>query len=342
MDDKASMLAILESVEHLLGEGFRPKRTLYLAFGHDEEVGGTRGAAKIAALLRSRDISLDFVLDEGLNVFNGIIPGIAAPVALVGVAEKGYLSLRLTTQATSGHSSIPPPDTAIGIVSRALQRLHANPFPTRLSGAARQMLDFLGPEMSWTNRLALANLWLFDPLVRRQLSQSPLTNAAIRTTLAPTVFHAGNTENVLPAQASAVINLRLLPGDSISSATEHVRRAIDDPRVAISPLEIQVEASPVSDAHSTASELLQRTIRQTLPDTLVAPGLLVAATDSRHYAALTANVFRFLPITLGPDDAKRYHGIDERISFDDYERCVRFYTQLIRNAQTAATSRTNS
>ena len=339
MDDKASMLAILEAVEHLLRQGFRPKRSVYLAFGHDEEVGGSRGAARIAELLRSRGVSLDFVLDEGLNVLNGIIPGIAAPVALVGVAEKGYLSLRLTAQAASGHSSIPPPDTAIGIVSRALQLLNANPFPTRLSGAARQMLAFLGPEMSWTNRLALANLWLFDPLVRKQLAQSPLTNAAIRTTLAPTVFHAGNAENVLPAKASAVVNLRLLPGDSISAATEHVRRAIDDPRVTVTALEVKVEASPVSDPNSRAFELVQRTIRQTIPGALVAPGLLVAATDSRHYAGLTKNVLRFLPITLGAGDAKRYHGIDERISFDDYERCVRFYTQLIRNAQSPPTSR---
>jgi carboxypeptidase PM20D1 len=342
MDDKASMLAILEAVEHLLREGFRPKRTVYLAFGHDEEVGGSRGAAQIAALLRSRGTSLEFILDEGLNVLNGIVPGIAAPVALVGIAEKGYLSLRLTAQAAGGHSSVPPPDTAIAIVSRALQRLDANPFPTRLSGAAQQMLDFLGPEMSWTNRLALANLWLFDPLVRKQLAQSPLTNAAIRTTVAPTLFHAGNAENVLPAQASAVVNLRLLPGDSISGATEHVRRTINDPRVAIAPLQVQVEASAVSDVAGTAFELVQRTVRQTVPAALVAPGLLVAATDSRHYAALTPNVFRFLPITLGADDAKRYHGVDERISFEDYERSMRFYTQLIRNAQPATTSRTNS
>jgi carboxypeptidase PM20D1 len=333
MDDKASMLAILESVEHLLREGFRSKRTVYLAFGHDEEVGGGRGAAKIAELLRSRGVSLEFVLDEGLNVLNGIVPGIAAPVALIGIAEKGYVSLRLTAQAPGGHSSIPPPETAIGIVTRALQRLEANPFPARLSGAARQMLDFLGPEMSWTNRLALANLWLFEPLVQKQLAQSPLTNAAIRTTLAPTLFHAGNAENVLPAQASAVVNLRILPGDSIGGATEYVRRAIDDARVVVTSLEVQVEASAVSDLGSAGFELVQRTIRQTIPGALVAPGLLVAATDSRHYAGLTANVFRFLPITLGPDDAKRYHGIDERISFDDYERCVRFYAQLIRNAQ---------
>ena len=333
MDDKASALGILEAVELLLGEGFQPKRTLYVAFGHDEEAGGQQGAKKIGELLRSRGVALELVVDEGLNIFDGMIPGITLPVALVGVAEKGYLSLRLTVQGRSGHSSVPPAETAIGILSRAIGRLQETPFPARVDGATREMLDFLGPEMSWSNRLALANLWLFEPLVRRQLARSPLTNAAIRTTVAPTIFQAGVAENVLPGDASAVVNLRLFTGDSIASAIARVGRIVDDARVDITALPVQVEPSAASNAGSAAFRVIQRTIRQTAPSVLVAPGLLVAATDSRHYAALTPNIFRFLPITIRPEDTKRYHGIDERISFEDYERCVRFYAQLIRNAQ---------
>ena len=333
MDDKASVLGMLEAVERLLGENFRPKRTVYFAFGHDEEVGGQQGSKRIAELLRSRGVALDFVLDEGLNIFDRLIPGIPAPVALVGIAEKGYLSLRLTAQTPPGHSSIPPAQTAIGILSQAIRRIQEEPFPSRLAGATRRMLEYLGPEMSWTNRLALANLWLFDPLVRRQLAQSPLTNAAIRTTIAPTMFHAGVAENVLPAEASAVINLRLLPGDSVAGMADRIRRKVNDPRITVAPLSTQVEPSAVSDPDGAQFRIIERSIRQTVPRAVVAPGLLVAATDSRHYAPLTPNIFRFLPITLGPDDAKRYHGVDERISFEDYERCVRFYAQLIRNAQ---------
>ena len=333
MDDKASLMAILDAVEHLLGNGFTPNRTVYLAFGHDEEIGGHNGAAKIAKLLHSRDVELEFVLDEGMNILDGILPGLAAPVALVGIAEKGYLSLRLTVETPGGHSSIPPGDTAIGIISRALHRLETTPFPSRLAGATRRMFEYLGPELSWTNRLALANLWLFDPLVRKQLARSPLTNAAIRTTLAPTIFSAGLSENVLPASAAAVVNLRLLPGDTIASAIDHVRAVIDEPSVKITPLPVQAEASPISDIEGPSFHLIQRTIRQTAPAVLVAPALLVAATDSRHYQILTPNVYRFLPITLGPADTKRYHGIDERISQRDYEGLVRFYAQLVRNSQ---------
>ncbi len=333
MDDKGSVLAILEAVENLLAEGFQLRRTVYLAFGHDEEVGGNNGAGKIAALLRSRGVQLEFVLDEGLNILSGVIPGVTAPVALIGIAEKGYLSIRLTVEGAGGHSSIPPVDTAIGVMSRALYKLGATPFSSHLDGSTRRMLEFIGPEMAWSKRLAVANLWLFDPLVRRQLAASPLTNAAIRTTLAPTNFNAGLQENVLPTRAAAVINLRILPGETIADAIDHVRKTIDDPKVQLTSLPVRMEASSISDIEAPSFTLLHQTIRQIAPETIVAPSLLVAATDSRHYSGLTKNIYRFLPITLGPEDAKRYHGIDERISIKDYERCVRFYLQLIRNSR---------
>jgi len=333
MDDKGSVIAILEAAENLLTSGFEPQRTIYLAFGHDEEVGGNNGAANIAAALRSRGVELEFVLDEGLNILSGIISGLSSPVALIGIAEKGYLTLRLTIETPGGHSSMPPADTAIGVMSRALHKLSASPFSSRLDGPTRRMLEFIGPEMAWSKRLVLANLWLFDPLVRRQLAASPLTNATIRTTLAPTIINAGIQENALPTRAAAVLNLRILPGETIAGAIEHVRKTIDDPKIQLTSLPVSMEPSSVSDIESPSFTLLHRTIRQISPEAIVAPSLLVAATDSRHYSALTRNIYRFLPITLRPEDTKRYHGIDERISIQDYERCVRFYAQLIRNSQ---------
>jgi len=333
IDDKASVLAILEAVEYLLTEGVQPRRTVYLAFGHDEELGGRNGAAKIAELLRARGVELEFVLDEGMNILSGIIDGIRSPVALIGIAEKGYLSLELNVDSPGGHSSMPPSRTAIGIMSSAIDKLERVKFPGRLDGATKRMLEFLGPEMPWHKRVAMANLWLFGPMVRREMERTPPTDATIRTTIAPTVFQAGIAENVLPSKARAIVNLRVLPGESIASVLDHVGKAIDDPRVKISPLPIHVEASPISDVNAASFQLLQRTVRQIAPESVVAPALLIAATDSWHYAGLTKNSFRFLPITLKPEDVKRYHGVDERISLDDYARCVRFYTQLIRNSQ---------
>ena len=332
LDDKASLLALLEAVEHLLREGFQPQRTVYLAFGHDEELGGNNGAARIAATLAARTVQLEYVLDEGLNISDGIVAQIARPVALIGIAEKGYLTLELSVTAPGGHASAPPSQTAIGILSGAIDRLERNPPPARLTGATGSMLEFLGPEMPWHLRAAVANLWLLGPLVTRALTKNHLTAATLRTTLAPTVFTSGLAENALPAQARALINLRLLPGDSVAAMTEHVRRTIADSRVKTTALPNASEASAISEITAPSFELLQRTIRQIAPEALVAPGLLVASTDSRHYAGLSKNIYRFLPITLRPEDVQRYHGTNERISIQDYERCIRFYAQLMRQS----------
>jgi carboxypeptidase PM20D1 len=197
------------------------------------------------------------------------------------------------------------------------------------------MFEFLGPEMSFDKKLVLANLWLFSPFLEKTLAQSPRTNALLRTTLAVTMFNAGIKENVLPSRASAVINLRIAPGESTASVIQYVRDVIADRTVSILPLPMPLEPSSVSSIDSASFAILSKTIRQTYPMAVVAPALLVAGTDSRHYRNLTKNIFRFLPLTVGPDDIARYHGIDERISVDDYERCIRFYAQLIINSNEA-------
>jgi carboxypeptidase PM20D1 len=335
MDDKGSVFAILEAVESLLTRNFRPERTIYLAFGHDEEIGGINGAAKIAALLGARHVQLESILDEGLNVFTGVISGLDLPAALVGIAEKGYLSLQLSVESDGGHSSMPPEHTAIGTLIGTLQKLQSAPFPARLGRPTREMFEFLGPEMSFDKKLVLANLWLFSPLLEKTLARSPRTNALLRTTLAPTMLNAGITDNVLPSKASAVVNLRIMPGESTARATQYVRQVIADPKVSILPLSVQWEPSAVSNVDAASFAILQKTIRQTIPTAVVAPALLVASTDSRHYRSLTKNIFRFLPLTVGPEDLSRYHGIDERISAQDYERCIRFYAQLIINSNAA-------
>jgi len=333
LDDKDAVLGILESVERLLQEGYAPRRTIYLAFGHDEEVGGQSGAAKIAALLISRGIKLDYVLDEGLTIVEGVVPNITKPVALVGVAEKGYVSIEMTVESEGGHSMMPPQQTAIGILSAAIDKIEQNQFSTRMGLPIRQMFGTLAPEMPFSMKTIFANLWLFEGLVEKKLAAAPRTNALIRTTTAPTIFTSGVKENILPTTARSVVNFRLLQGESIGSVMEHVRRTIDDPRVKIRPSGgFSSEPSYVSDTGSPGFRVIERTIRQVFPEVLVAPGLCIGATDSRHYAKLTESIFRFSPLWLRPDDLQRIHGIDERISIENYTKVVKFYTQLIRNS----------
>lgn len=333
LDDKASVLAILEAVEQLLAERFQPRRTIYLAFGHDEEVGGAHGAAEIATLLQSRNIQPEYIVDEGGLVADGILPAVSSPVALVGIAEKGYVSLELTVESSGGHSSMPPRHTAVGILSSAIHRLEETPFPAKIQGPTRALLETVGPEMAFGQRLVVANLWLFDSLLKRRLSASPLSDALIRTTTAATMFEGSVKENLLPAKARAVVNFRILPGESSRSVIDHVSNTVNDPRVKIVPAGTTIEPSSISDIHSPGFAKIQQTIRQLFPNVIVAPWLLVAATDSRHYAKLSNNVYRFVPLQLTRQDIPRLHGTDERISVADYERCVKFYIQLIRNSQ---------
>jgi carboxypeptidase PM20D1 len=333
LDDKASLVAILEAVEKLAGDGFRPRRTIYLAFGHDEEVAGQQGARAIAALLESRGIRPELVLDEGGAVFQGGVLPIARPVALVGVAEKGYLSLELTVQTEGGHSSAPPPHTAVGILSAAITKLENHPFPGGLRDPARQMFEYLGPEMPFARRLIFANLWLFGRLVERRLEAWPPSNALVRTTTAPTMVEGGVKDNVLPNKARAVVNFRILPGDSIASVLAYVRHVINDPRVQIQPLSnSRDEPSPVSSTESPGFALLMRTIRQIFPDAVVAPMLVIGATDARYFAQLTESDYRFDPFRVTEQDLTRAHGTNERIAVENFAGAVKFYIQFIRNS----------
>lgn len=332
LDDKASLLAILEAVEGLLGDGFRPERPVVLAFGHDEEIGG-RGAVALAERLRRRGVEPFLVLDEGLAIADGLLPGVERPVALVGVAEKGFLSLVLRATGEGGHSSAPPRQTAVDVLARALQRLRARPLPAGIDGPVEELFTTLAAEMPFDRRLVLANLWLFEPLVVRELARAPATDALLRTTTAPTMLSGSVKDNVLPTEATAVVNFRLHPRDTVEAVKAHVRRAVNDPRVEVEVFGgFESEASPVSPTDGPAWDLLAGTIARVAPEAAVAPSLVLAATDARHYTGLSRHVYRFAPFTVGPGDLERVHGIDERLALEDYGRMVRFYRELIEGA----------
>lgn len=333
LDDKLSLVSILEAADLLAREGFGPKRTVMFAFGHDEEVGGQDGARRLAALLKDRGVRPFLVLDEGLALVEGVVPGLSAPLAAIGVSEKGYVSLVLTAEGDEGHSSMPPRRTSVGALARALDRLQDRPFASRLTAPVREGFRWMGPEMGFGTRLVFANLWLFEPLLRWQLGSKRSTDATTRTTIAPTMLTGSDKDNVLPRFASATVNFRTLPGDTIESVTAHVRAAIDDDRVRVELAEgFASNAAAVSPSSGEAWDLLVRTVAEVMPEAVVAPGLVVGATDARHYGGLTPNVYRFAPMRLGPDDLPRIHGTDERVAVGDLARAVQFYRRLIRQA----------
>ncbi len=331
-DDKGNLMAMLEAVEWMASRGVQPRQTIYLAFGHDEEAGtrnGEEGARAIAALLRGRGVKLDFVLNEGLLVTQGIMKGLDSPVALVGIAEKGYMTLELQAHAAPGHSSMPHERTAIGILAAALTRLEQQQMPAKIHDAAAKMFATVAPEFTGINRVLLSNLWLFEPLVRWQLAPQPSAHAMLRTTIAPTVVHAGNKEQVLPGQADSLVNFRLLPGDTQQAVTRHAEHAIADAAIKVSGK--GWEASPVSRIDSAAYRAINRSIREVFPNAVIAPGLMVGATDSRFLEDLTDNIYRFSPVRAESQDLARFHGTDERVSVANYAEMIHFYQRLLIN-----------
>lgn len=329
LDDKGQAVAILEAIELLLRDGFQPQRTVYLALGEDEEIGGMRGAAKIAAYLQERGEQLEAILDEGGGVIHGILPGLNTPAAMVGVAEKGYLTLHLTVESETGHSSAPLTSSSIGIMARAIQRLETNPLPAHIE-FIRRTYQAIGSSASPWMQMVFANSWLFGGLLRRRMEASAQTSASIRTTTAVTMIQGGFKDNVLAKKAEAVVNFRLMPGDSIASVCEHVRKLISDERVELEvPQGAGWEAAPVSETDGQAFKSLSRVIRQVYPDAVIAPYLTLAVTDSHHYTGLCNQIYRFTPFALNQTELERVHGTNERISLVNLERMVQFYHLLL-------------
>lgn len=331
LDDKACLVGILEAVESLLSEGFRPQRTVYLAFGHDEEIGGRGGASAIAGLLAERGVRAEFVLDEGGIVVSGFIPGVEPPLALVGISEKGYLNLEIKATEEGGHSAAPPPHTAVGLVAGAVARMEAHPLPAAM-GSQRSLFSAVAAAVGGLRGFVLGRPRFFGPLLRRGLSRSPAANALIRTTQAVTFIEGGIAAkpNVLPQRARAVANYRIRPGDTRESVLAHVRKmAGDDVTVTEVETAFSADPSPMADTESRAFGAIEETIAEVFPDAVLAPWVMVGATDSRHYIPIADNVYRFNPFRVGIEDFKRAHGNNERLPVDAASGAVVFFRRLI-------------
>lgn len=329
LDDKLGVVGILEAVEALLGEGYRPRRGLYIAFGHDEEVGGRAGAVALAEHLERAGVRPWMILDEGGAVVDGMLPGIDRSVAVVGVAEKGYASLELTARGEGGHSNMPGPTSAIGRLSRAIVALEDEPMPASLSGPTEMMMDRLAPHVGFGMKTVLANRWLFGPVMTWVMSKEPPANATIRTTTAPTMLDAGVKDNVLASRARAVVNFRLVPGDTVQDVIAHVETTIDDAEIEVACRTKCWDPTPVSSIEHPGFERIEASIGQVFEHAVVAPYLVIGATDARHYAHLCEAVYRFLPVRMSNEDRARMHGADERVSEEGVEDAIAFYASLI-------------
>lgn len=333
LDMKQTVMATMEGIERLLSQGAKPRRTVLLAFGHDEEVGGEAGAKAIVDLLEQRKTRALFSLDEGSAILDGVIPGATRPIAQIGLSEKGSVTLLLKGRTKGGHSSMPPLQTAVGKIGRAVSLLEAHQMPASLDGPGGWGLRGVAPALPFAMRAALANQWLFGPILIHQLAASPVTNALIRTTTAPTIIQGGVKENVLPSEASAVVNFRLAPGDTAAQVKAHVEKTIADPNVTVTQYSTHsVEATSVADMDGPGYKFIADAVRTIAPEAVVTPGLVVTGTDSKHYSRVSEAAYRFAPMRLTTPDISRIHGTNERIGTVNYGELISFYAALVRAA----------
>ncbi len=321
LDDKGTLIALLEAVEKLLEESYTPSRTIYLASGHDEEVGGANGAAAIAAHLKAKGVHAEMTIDEGGFIAEDLVPGVEAPVAMVNLAEKGFASFRLIVETTGGHSSAPPRENTIGMLAQAIVDLENNQRPYKLVNPVDYQLEYMGAELPFLQKLAFANPWLFKKPILEALNA--------HTTTAPTIIGGGIKNNVIPTVAEATINFRILPGETIESVQQHIVSTISD-KIKVEPVGFLTNPSPVSSIDSDAFKILEQTIRDMFPKSIVVPGLVGGGTDARYFYEISDDVYRFYPTRIGPDSMTRFHGIDEKISKDNYKEIIEFTYHLIK------------
>jgi carboxypeptidase PM20D1 len=331
IDDKQMVLGTLASVTHLIKRGWVPKRDVFISFGFDEEISGYQGACVVADYLRSQNLKFEFIHDEGMPVLDGVVPGVSLPTVPVGLAEKGALDMEVSLTGTAGHSSIPPKNTIIGILSRAVAALEANPMPAKFDGIGRLLMETLAPDMQFPLKGIFSNLWLFKPLVLRIFESKSSTNALVRTTTAVTIIKGGVKSNVLPNTAKVHLNFRISPLDNVQKVIDHVKSVFlgVDPRFEFNVID-SLEPAPVSDPKSPTFQKFATVIRSSfLQEVLVTPGIMVGNTDTRHFWGLSDNIYRFAPNILNQELVDTLHNVNERISKQNLMSVINFYNQLL-------------
>ncbi|RKR73607.1 M20/M25/M40 family metallo-hydrolase [Frondihabitans australicus] len=327
LDDKGAVVAILEAAETLLADGFTPTSDVWLSFGATEEVSGGDAPAAVDEL-RRRGVTPWFILDEGGAVAHESFPGVAAPIAVVGVSEKGVTSVELIAEGRGGHASTPARLGPTARIGRALARLDRSPMPAALSDTTVEMLRRMAPHARGPLARLLASAGAMRPVVARALiAAGPESAAMTRTTFALTTLAGAPALNVIASKATAGVNIRVAPGDTVAGAVRHIRRAIRDRHVRIRMLE-ENEPCPVSPLDD-AFELLEATTAEVFPDAVTAPYVMLGATDARHFTRIADRVYRFTPFRMSKAQREAIHAYDERLGVADLADGVRWYRRLI-------------
>lgn len=328
LDMKNILFAMLDASERLIEKNFIPERDIFFAFGFDKEVGGKEGAVQIANYFKDNCFTFDAVYDEGGLLSTTGISGISNNVALIGVAEKGKSSIRIRAHGPGGHASMPPLKNPLATVANVISSLENKQMQPMLTDPIYNLLCNISGQSGFINRFVLANRYLFESVILGQMLKNPATAAMVRTTTATTMARGSKAPNVLPATAEAIINFRILPGNTVEDVQRHIADICCRYDVDIDDID-SADPSPVSSLNTKGYERLTETIRTVYPNAIISPYLTPGATDSRKYYIVSPNVYRFMPVQVTENEQQSIHNVNERISTDNYKRMIYFYEQLI-------------
>ncbi|MDF2571707.1 MAG: dapE 2 [Sporomusa sp.] len=328
LDTKGTLCGVLEAAERLIAKDYIPENDVYFSFCGDEEISGP-SASSIVEYLKNKGIHPALVLDEGGAIVDNIFPGVDKPVAVVGTGEKGYMDIELSMKGKGGHSSTPPKNSLVGLLSKAVVNLEKRPFRSHLTPPVRELFETLGRHSSFTYRFIFSNLWCFSPLIQWIFGrQGGEMNAMIRTTIAVTKMEGSKTFNVMPPKASVGVNLRLLSKETADEALAYVKKVINNEKIEVAVVEKR-DASPNSPTNTEAWQKVKAAIESTWEGVIVTPYLMLAGSDSRHFCDISNNVLRFSAMPLSAEERGLIHGNDERIPVKTLMETIDFYERLI-------------
>lgn len=332
IDMKGMLFSLMESMNNLIRNKQTPQRDIYLAFGFDEEVGGQKGAIQIADYFKKKGLRFDAVYDEGgLIMRKGNVAGVDSDVAVVGCAEKGFLSAKIKVKGLGGHSSMPPMESAIGKAAVIMQRLEDDQMKPVITPLIKEFFDNIGGAMPFTTRLALANQWLLKPLLISQLTKNNTTNALVRSTTALTMMKGSDGTNVLSPEVEFVVNFRLLPGNTVKDIRDHIAKATEGFDVEVEEIDNTREASAISPSNTKAFKLIEAGVKEIHPGAIVTPYLTMAGTDAGKYEIVSKNVYRFMPIKINSSEQQSIHSTNEYLSIENYLKMIHYFEYLMTN-----------
>lgn len=331
LDMKGMLISILEAADQLLEEGYQPEQDIYFAFGQDEEVSGRQGALQIADYFKQNNITFDAVYDEGGYVVSGgsVINSIHNAIALVGVAEKGFLTLEITVKGTGGHSSMPPKKGSLVLASEIVEKLNNQQMPAMLTQPIEYFLQSVGGAMDFKSRLAISNQWLLKNTLIKSLEKEPASNALVRTTTALTMAHSSDAPNVLSATTELTVNFRILQGNTVQDVLDHVKKICEGYDVEYKVISSR-EPSKISDVNSPQYKKLEEVIKVNYPNALVSSYLTIGGTDAYKYEIVSDNVFRFMPVEINQYDQRLIHNDNESITIENYMRMINHFKLLMK------------